>query len=594
MKKYTLLTSLFYFCFLICFPITAQTTASIPHSLEEAISLFNAGNHNEAKTLLRQNLEYDPDDSDSRSVLGKMSYHLGEWKAAIDIWSEGLKGKPSDYVFHMNIGNVFFDKAKQNAPSIYSKTYSENNKVKLIGEELEQKLKQELALYEKTFLKNTSTSFLKYWQNGIDAYKAAYKIYPYEEYVLERLADLYEMNREFDNSFAYHRQLSELYPENSNYLTKAAIYQAKIKTSSREEQDSLEKLVIEKLNYSLEIDSQNPDTYRELARILAKQESFERNKERNQEKENKQRTESADTIQKVETEAAPSLEIIQKADFYASVPKYARFEFSKESALLLDRLLVKSYSKRKNWSKLIDSLSIALLNDTSMDKNNNQNLLITVLAADASDSELLRTFDNYYSLFKERKKIITILSKTHYGQWLLVELLGETKEIKLTKDITTELVRKKSPNMHDVLVGLLEYDYLPESMDVAKNLSKLDNERSRAALIKELYITLPKTSAKWKNRSYYALQVRQMRASIALSDLDRDENVKNELVKGLERQDVRLFCAIALYSQTKDTEYLKMAKKFRPKKVSFPELGQFLKQFNNSKARSLGDKLIKG
>lgn len=557
MKKYTL--SFLIFCFhLITFSLPVSViaqTASIPHSLDDAISLFNAGNHNEAKTLLRQNLEHDPDDSDSRSVLGKMNYHLGEWKMAIDIWSEGLKGKPSDYILHMNIGNVFYEKSEQNAPAIYLKSYSEED------------IKEKTELYEQDFLENTSTSFLQYWQEGIDAYKAAYKIYPYEEYVLERLADLYEMNREFDNSFTYYKQLAELYPENSYYLTSAAIYQAKIKTSNKKAQDSLQNLVIERLNYSLEIDSQNPDTYRELARILVNEES---------------KTEKEQNIL--------SLEMTQKADFYASIPKYARFEFSKENALLLDRLLTKSYSQKENWSKLIDSLATSL----SEKDINTQNLLITVLASDASDSELLRSFDNYYSFLRERQSIITVLSKMHHGQWLLVELLGETKEIKLTQQITTTLIKKNSPNMHDVLIGLLEYDYLPESIDIAKNLSKLNDERSRMALIKELYLPLPKTPAKWRDKSYYYLQIRQMRAALALSTLEKDKEVKQELQKGLERQDVRLFCAIALYSQTRNVEYLKLAKKYKPKRVPFPELGQFLKRFNNSKARSLGDKLIRG
>ncbi|AFM04667.1 hypothetical protein Fleli_2292 [Bernardetia litoralis DSM 6794] len=548
MKKYTL--SFLIFCFyLVRFSVTAQT-ASIPHSLDDAISLFNAGNHNKAKTLLLQNLEYDPNDSDSRSVLGKMNYHLGEWQAAIDIWSEGLNGKSSDYVFQMNIGNVFFEKAEQNQPSIYLTKYSEDE------------IKTNPKLYEDDFKENTSASFLKYWQNGIDAYQSAYKIYPYQEYVLDRLADLYEMNREFDNSFIYHKQLAELYPENSHYLTKAAIYQAKIKTNTKKEQDSLENLVIKRLNYSLEVDAQNPDTYRELAKIKAKD----------------------------KTQNSISKELIQKADFYASIPEYARFEFSNENALLLDRLLTKNYSQRKNMSKLIDSLAISFSEKDII----TQNLLITVLAADASDSELLRTFDNYYSLFRERKNIITALSKTHHGQWLLVELLGVTKEIKLTRDITTTLVSKKSPNMHDVLIDLLEYDYLPESMDIAQSLSKLKDERSRTALIKELYLPLPETSKKWQDKNYYFLQIRQMRAILALSALKKDDEIKQELLKGLERQDVRLFCAVALYSQTKNTEYLKLAKKYKPKRVPFPELGQFLKRFNNSKANSLGDKLIKG
>ena len=499
-------------------------TASIPHSLDEAISLFNAGNHNEAKTLLRQNLEHDPDDSDSRSVLGKMNYHLGEWQSAIDIWSEGLNGKPSDYIFHMNIGNVFFEKAEQNAPAIYLKSYSKKD------------IEDKSELYQQDFIENTSSSFLKYWQNGIEAYQAAYKIYPYEEYVLERLADFYEMNREFDNAFSYHKQLAELYPENSYYLTNAAISQAKIKTSSKEEQDSLENLVIERLNYSLEVDAQNPDTYKELGRILAKREKFEQENEEN----TQAKTENKDVIQKI----TPSLEMAQKADFYASIPVYARFEFSKENALLLDRLLTKSYSQKKNWSKLLDSLINSVSKQDNYQDNKNiftQNLLITVLAADASDSELLRSFDNYYSLFTERKNIINALANTHHGQWLLVELLGETKEIKLTQEITTTLVRKKSPNMHDVLIDLLEYDYLPESMDIAQSLSKLNDERSRTALIKELYLSLPKTSAKWKNQTYYSLQIRQMRAVIALSALKQDKEIEKELIKGLERENVRLF-----------------------------------------------------
>ncbi|WP_338761242.1 hypothetical protein WAF17_15100 [Bernardetia sp. ABR2-2B] len=569
MKKY-ILSSVFCFC-LCCFylmniSVIAQT-ASIPHSLDDAISLFNAGNHNEAKILLRQNLEHDPDDSDSRSVLGKMNYHLGEWKMAIDIWSEGLKGKPSDYVLHMNIGNVFFEKAEQNAPSIYLKTYSEKD------------IEENLSLYEQDFLENTSTPFLKYWQKGIIAYRAAYKIYPYEEFVLERLANFYEMNREFDSSFVYHKQLAELYPENSHYLTNAAIYQAKIKTDNKKEQDSLESLVIKRLHHSLEVDAQNPDTYKELGRILAKKEDIERN---DKEKKNE------------ETETSPSLEMIQKAEFYASVPKYARFEFSKENALLLGRIHIKNYIQKKNRSKLIDSLRNSISNDSKR-YINSQNLLVATLAADASDSELLHTFSNYYSLVdRERKNIINTLANRQHGQWLLIQLLKETKEIKLTREITTTLVRKKSPNMHDVLISLLEYDYLPESMNIAQNLSKLNDERSRTALIKELYLPLPKTASKWKNKTYYALQTRQMRAILALSALDKDEEIKQELLKGLERQEVRLFCAVALYSQTKDKDYLKLAKKYKPKKVSFPELGQFLKQFNNSKANSLGDKLIKG
>ncbi|WP_291724339.1 tetratricopeptide repeat protein [Bernardetia sp.] len=545
-----------FVCFYLSISVSvAQTTSSIPHSLDEAISLFNAGNHNEAKILLRQNLEHDPDDSDSRSVLGKMNYHLGEWKAAIDIWSEGLKGKPSDYVLHMNIGSVFYDKAKQNAPSIYLTTYSDEEK------------ENDLETYEKDFLENTSTSFLKYWQNGIDSYQAAYKIYPYESYVLEKLAELYEMNREFDNAFLYHKQLAELYPENSFYLTRSATYQAKIKTTTQKAQDSLEQLVIAKLHRSLEIDNQNPDTYRELARIF-------KMKEQNKDTE----------------KVLASSKYNQKADFYASIPKYARFEFNEEKAFLLDRLLTRNYSKKKEWSNLIDSLAIKLEEKDIV----TQNLLVTVLAASATDSELLRSFNHHYNISREQKNIITVLSKTQYGQWLLVQLLENTKEINLTKEVTTTLVKNQSPNMHDVLIGLLEYDYLPESMDVAQNLSMLNDERSRAALIRELYLPLPKTASKWRNRNYRFLQVRQMRASIALSSIRHNEEIRNELLKGLERQDVRLFCAVALYSQTRDAEYLKLAKKFRPKKVSFPELGQFLKRFNNPKAQSLGDKLIKG
>jgi Tfp pilus assembly protein PilF len=582
MKKYTLsfLISCFYLLtFSFSVPVLAQT-ASIPHSLDEAISLFNAGNHNEAKTLLRQNLEHDPEDSDSRSVLGKMNYHLGEWQTAITIWSEGLNGKPSDFVFHMNIGNVFYEKAEQNAPSIYLTNYSEKE------------IEENSELYEQVFLENTSTPFLKYWQKGIDAYQAAYKIYPYEEDILERLGEFYEMNREFDSSFIYHKQLAELYPENSHYLTNAAIYQAKIKTSSQEEQDSVENLVIERLNYSVEVDYQNPDTYRELARILAKRENFERNSKDDENQED-------EISNKEQKQNLASLEMVQKADFYASIPKYARFEFSKENALLLDKLLTKSYSQKKNWSVLVDSLVNSLFVSEYQPIENSeesiitQNLLITILAADASDSELLHTLDNYYSLFAERNNIISTLSESNYGQWLLVELLGETKEIKLTREVTTTLVRQKSPNMHDVLIDLLEYDYLPESMDIAKNLSKLNDERSKTALIKELYLPLPKTSAKWKNKTYYALQTRQMRAALALSTFEKDVTVHEELLKGLERPDVRFFCAVALYAQIGNSEYLKLAKKYKPKRVPFPELGQFLKRFNDSKANSLGDKLIK-
>ena len=220
---------------------------------------------------------------------------------------------------------------------------------------------------------------MNYWQKGIEAYQAAYKIYPYEEYTLEKLGEFYEMNREFDSSFIYHKQLAELYPENSQYLTNAAIYQAKIKTKTKKEQDSLENLVIERLNYSLKIDAQNPKTYKELARILAKRENSENNDAENK-------------------KFSPSLEVTQKANFYASIPSYARFEFSKENALLLDRLLTKSYNQKKNWSKLIDSLINSVSQKNTGKNIFTQNLLITVLAADASDSELLRTFSTNYSL----------------------------------------------------------------------------------------------------------------------------------------------------------------------------------------------------
>ncbi len=550
MKKCILFSSkisLFFCFYLLIFPIFAQT-ASIPHSLDEAISLFNAGNHNQAKILLRQNLELDPNDSDSRSILGKMNYHLGEWQNAIDIWSEGLNGKPSDYIFQMNIGNVFFEKAQQNSPLIYLTSYSK--------EEIE----EDTEKYQKDFLKNTSTSFLEYWQKGINAYQSAHKIYPYEEYILEKLGTFYQMNRKFDSAFIYHQQLAELYPKNSYYITNAAIYQAKIKTNNQKAQDSLENIVIKKLNHSLEIDAQNPDTYRELARIL---------KKKNQKN--------------------SSLKMTKKADFYASIPKYARFKFSIENDLLLNRLLIKNNNYQEKLPKLIDSLAIAFSEkDVIL-----QNLLVTVLAADASDSKLLHTFNNHYLLSKERKKIINALAKTHQGQWLLVSLLKETKEIELTKEITTTLVRKNSPNMHDVLIDLLEYDYLDESMDIAQSLSRLNDERSRNALIKELYLPLPKISKKRKDKIYYSIQKRQMRAALALSSFKKNVQVHEELNKGLNRQEVRLFCAVALYAQTGRSEYLKLAKKFKPRKISYPELEYFLSQFNDSRTNSLAKKLIK-
>ena len=181
--------------FTVLFSVSNLVAQQSHESIDFAIQLFNKGKHDKAQQILTDNLSKNPEDVDSRLILGVMALHLGKDDKALDVWETGLKKNDEDFPLLINIAKVHLKRATDLA-SPDSETSS-----------------QEM---EDTYKKNKGEHLNK----ALESYTQAAELYPYQAKPLEEVAAIYSLKEDYEGSLVYWNRLSEMFPEQESYYVK--------------------------------------------------------------------------------------------------------------------------------------------------------------------------------------------------------------------------------------------------------------------------------------------------------------------------------------------------------------------------------------
>lgn len=190
-----MLRSRYLFLLTILLSVSSLFAQQSQESIDFAIQLFNKGNHEKAQQILTDNLFKNPEDIDSRLILGVMALHLGKDDKALDVWETGLQKNDEDFPLLINIAKVHL-KLAQDLAIPNPETSSEES--------------------EQNYHKKKA----KHLDKALETYVQASNLYPYQANPLEEIANIYKLKEEHQASLIYWNRLRGMFTEQENYWVK--------------------------------------------------------------------------------------------------------------------------------------------------------------------------------------------------------------------------------------------------------------------------------------------------------------------------------------------------------------------------------------
>src|SRR5687767_4599489 len=86
--------------------------ASITEAFALALQHHKAGQLQAAELIYRQILAIEPNQPDVLHLLGVIAHHGRRYEAAVDLIQKAIRIKPTEGVFHNNLGNVLKEQSK--------------------------------------------------------------------------------------------------------------------------------------------------------------------------------------------------------------------------------------------------------------------------------------------------------------------------------------------------------------------------------------------------------------------------------------------------------------------------------------------------
>jgi tetratricopeptide (TPR) repeat protein len=172
------------------------------NDVHKVVELLNQGEIQQAQLLLQNNLQTNPEDIDSRLLLGTVSDFLGETEEALRIWSSGINGTDNDYALYMSIGEIRLRLGIKGNNYHYVK-----GKIQGIAEK---------DSIEDHRYRNQQLNL------AVSAFQKATDYYPYESDAWENLANAYQQLNHYEMALRCWEHLNEVYPQNDNFKVKLA------------------------------------------------------------------------------------------------------------------------------------------------------------------------------------------------------------------------------------------------------------------------------------------------------------------------------------------------------------------------------------
>ncbi|MFN8672559.1 MAG: tetratricopeptide repeat protein [Candidatus Sericytochromatia bacterium] len=166
---------------------------------------FKLGDIQKAEILIKKGIKLSPENSINYTSLGFLYYYTGKKDEAVKYFSKALELNSEDFYARDAIGLYYFEKGDINkALEHYNASLSINP----------------LGVAANYNIGNV----YRYWGKNDEAiakFNECLKIFPYFTPALEKLAEIYDIKREYNYSAVYYQKLSEFSPSNE-YFNKTA------------------------------------------------------------------------------------------------------------------------------------------------------------------------------------------------------------------------------------------------------------------------------------------------------------------------------------------------------------------------------------
>ncbi len=497
------------------------------YGLHAIVELLNQGEILQAQKHLQKNLQTNPDDIDSRLLLGTVNDFLGETDEALRVWNAGINGTDNDYALYMSIGEI---RLRQGTKGNYHQAI--RNKL------------QGLPAQDSTEDRRYKTQQLNL---AVAAFQKATDYYPYESDAWENLATTYQYLNHYEMALRCWEHLNEVYPQHDNFIVKLGYCRLTL-GHLLESKKAFDK--------ALQINPRLHEAHSGLAQYH---------------------------LEKAEINEAEIC--IQQAEFYKWLPSFSQMTYSSERYECFEILS----QHEENQQPDSTSRRLALITDLMEQKSQESAEFLAALCwYDEDKVEITsRLFNELSTRQLLGARLLNEIAKNSESIYVISECVKKLVRMKApgTFDLLVSLLpQDKQPFQHIDIPSYMAQ--LGDDRAILYLVKEL-NPKIKQTEIKatggeeENYEALSLQSG---------VQAARRRAALALSAFNHPASIA-ALQDGLENENVNIYCSASLYKLTGEDKYLTLIEDFTENQKKDKLLAQFLSHIDTKQAVKLTKKL---
>ena len=174
-----------------------QKNPLIKSSLDQAVSLHQSGELQQAAQIYEQIITVDPENADAFHLLGVIASQLGNRETAIDLIARAIELKPSRSSFHYNLGKAFQEEGREEEAEL-----SYRRAIEVDAKNGDAHLNLGIVLRAQDKL-----------EEAIQAYKRALEIKPNNVEAHFALGNLLKQQGKFEEAIQSYKQALEIKPD---------------------------------------------------------------------------------------------------------------------------------------------------------------------------------------------------------------------------------------------------------------------------------------------------------------------------------------------------------------------------------------------
>jgi len=376
---------------------------------------------------------------------------------------------------------------------------------------------------------STTVEYATYLDSAIAYFQQAAAYYPYEAEPLQLLANAYQSKGDYEQALYYARLLCRMFPaDEKNHMLEGLLL---IQTGNYKEAEAA-------LQKSLALNVRYTPAQKAMAELMLLHD----------------RPEDASAF-------------MRQAAFYEFIPAFVHLPFHEKNYETYARLATASDNEDE-----LRRIFLTLIDDASEESTRWMALMFWHQLVPADLEEI--GWEAFAQRGTESQRLIMEMAQ-HTENWILLGRLCK------------QMVELNIPGTFEFLTMLLPKDKMMDSpLRVAYCLAALGNELAIPYLIRELQYDDAKNDNDGYHFSREGRQAARQRAVLALSYFNTATAIEI-LQKGLENNEIKPYCAAALYRLTMEEQYLEPLRQMAHSSKKDIEIAHFLRFIGTGEANRL-------